>query len=209
MIAVVGAGGMLGQDVAAELNRRSFPHRTLCRSMCDVTSLDSCRQALLTEKFDVVINCAAYTNVNQAEHEEELALLVNGTGARNIATVCRETGARCIYVSTDYVFDGTKGEPYAPDDPPHPINAYGRTKLSGEQATAAMLPPEQFLVVRTSWLYGAHGGNFVKTMLMLARAGKDLKIINDQMGAPTYTADLAHGLADLAAAAPMEFACYQ
>lgn len=191
---------MLGTDLVKELQRRNIPHHAFNRSACDVTSIESCRQSIAKHQPAVVINCAAYTDVNCAESEEDRAMAINATGAGNLAQACAETGAKCIYVSTDYVFDGTCTEPYATTDQTNPINAYGRSKLAGEYAVAAALPAEACVIARTSWLFGAGGPNFVKTMLRLAREGKDLRIINDQVGSPTYTADLARGLVDLALA---------
>lgn len=197
-VAVIGAGGMLGTDVVVELERRGVAHRGFARAQCDVTSFETCRDALLDCRPSVVINCAAYTDVNRAEAEEIVAMAVNRTGASNVARACADVEAACIYVSTDYVFDGTKTEPYETTDRTNPVNAYGRTKLAGELVVSAVLPADKWTIARTSWLYGANGPNFVKTMLRLAREGKDLKIINDQKGAPTYTVDLAHALVDLA-----------
>lgn len=189
---------MLGTDVVKQLQRRNLPHQAFDRASFDLISPDSCRQALQQCRPAVVINCAAYTDVNRAESEEEQAMAINAIGAGNLAAACAEVGAACIYVSTDYVFDGKKPEPYLPSDPTNPVNAYGRSKLAGEIAVAAALPPTAWAIARTSWLYGASGPNFVKTMLRLARDGKDLKIIHDQVGAPTYTVDLAPALVELA-----------
>ena len=146
---------------------------------------------------DTIINCAAYTDVNRAEIEEVEASRINSSGVATLARACAATGTTCIHVSTDYVFDGVQNEPWETTSPTGPVNAYGRTKLAGEQKLAAILPPDRFAIVRTSWLYGAAGPNFVKTMLRLAREGKELKIIDDQSGAPTYTADLARTLIDI------------
>lgn len=188
----------MGSDVVQELRRREIAHLSLGRAQCDVTSAEACRQAFADGQPTVVINCAAYTDVNRAESEIDLAMAVNRDGAANVAQACSDMGASCIYVSTDYVFDGGKPEPYEPTDLTNPINAYGRTKLAGEQAVVAALPDGKWTIARTSWLYGAHGPNFVKTMLRLARDGKYLKIISDQRGAPTYTVDLARALVDMA-----------
>lgn len=197
-VAVTGASGMLGHDVVKELRRRGLAVVEFDRSRCDVTNADLCWKAIQSSAADVVINCAAYTNVNGAETETDLTMAVNSEGAANVAAACAATGARMIHVSTDYVFDGTKNGAYDAADATNPLNMYGRSKLAGEQRVAETLPEAQWAVVRTSWLYGANGPNFVKTMLNLARQGKDLKVINDQVGAPTYTVDLASALVDLA-----------
>lgn len=198
---MIGAGGMLGADVSTELLRRQISHRAFLRDECNVMFQNSPRQAFQEHRPSVVINCAAFTDVNLAESKQDLALAVNGVGAANVARACAEVGASCIYVSTDYVFDGRKDTPWDTDDPTNPLNVYGRTKLAGEQETMAALEADKWIVARTSWLYGAKGKNFVKSMLRLAREGKDVKIINDQTGAPTYTVDLARALVDLALAA--------
>jgi dTDP-4-dehydrorhamnose reductase len=190
---------MLGRDVMRELQTRGIEGRWLDRGACDTTSPEACRAALANSApISAVINCAAYTDVNRAEAEEELATRINGYGAGNLAAACKEAGARLVHVSTDYVFDGTNPEPYEPTDATAPLNAYGRSKLAGEHAIAAKLPPHQYCIARTSWLYGQHGPNFVKTMLRLAGEGRDLNVIDDQTGAPTYTVDLARALVDLA-----------
>jgi len=188
---------MLGQDVVAEIKRRHLPVLPLAHSACNITSLDDCRAHLLPYSPAVVINCAAYTKVDLAESEREAAWAVNATGAGNVAKACREIGARLVHVSTDYVFDGSGETPWNPEDATAPLSAYGASKLDGERAVQEALGDEA-VIVRTSWLYGANGPNFVKTMLRLAQEGRDLKIVNDQAGSPTYTADLARALVDLA-----------
>lgn len=204
LVIVTGAGGMLGRDVTAELERRGVPFRALDRSACDVTSMGACHQALSAAREEAgdrdvaVINCAAYTDVNGAETATELADSINAWGPRNLAEACALVGARLIHVSTDYVFDGSKDAPYEVDDLVNPVNAYGLSKMMGETPIPLLMKPGQWTIARTSWLYGAHGPNFVKTMLKLAGEGRDLKVINDQVGAPTYTVDLARALVDLA-----------
>jgi len=206
-VLVIGAGGMLGRDVSSELARRGVTPISKDRAACDITELVSLRSAaqeLQTlcgsggSRRGVVINCAAYTDVNRAESEETLALAINGDGPGHLASVCRDHGFHLVHVSTDYVFDGTKAEPYETEDATFPINAYGRTKLAGEVAINQVMAEGTWAVARTSWLYGVHGPNFVKTMLRLAGEGRDMKVIGDQVGAPTYTADLARALVDIA-----------
>jgi dTDP-4-dehydrorhamnose reductase len=174
---------MLGQDVEADAS--------LTRAQLDVTDRDAVRAAITGD--DVVINCAAWTDVDGAEEHEQEALRINRDGARNVA----EAAGRVIYVSTDYVFDGTKREPYLESDPVNPQTAYGRTKLAGERATAEANPRHH--IVRTSWLFGPGGPNFVETILRLARERNSLRVVDDQVGKPTYTGHLAPELLELAA----------
>ena len=145
---------------------------------------------------DVVLNCAAYTNVDGAEEDEERALRVNGEGAGNVARAAARAGALAVYVSSDYVFDGTKTEPYVESDPVGPLSSYGRSKLAGERATAAA--GGRHLIVRSSWLFGTAGRNFVATMLRVGRERGEAKVVDDQWGCPTYTGHLAEGLLALA-----------
>ena len=145
------------------------------------------------ERPDWIINCAAYTQVDRAEAEPETAQRVNAIGPANLARAARQTGARLLQISTDYVFDGRAARPYREDDPVGPLNVYGRTKLAGEQAVRDILPQEH-LIVRSQWLFGAGGPNFVATILRLARERPELKVVNDQHGRPTYAPDLAVAL---------------
>lgn len=186
-IHVVGAGGMLGQDIVRVANREAV---ALTRADLDVTDAAAARTALAGA---TVINCAAYTDVDGAESDPEGALAVNETGARNVA----EAAERVLYVSTDYVFDGSKDEPYVESDATAPLQAYGRSKLAGERATAASNP--NHLIVRSSWLFGHGGRNFVETVLALGRERDELRVVHDQVGSPTFTGHLAGALLDLAA----------
>ena len=180
---VVGAGGMLGQDVA-----RVCPGAVAySRAQLDVTDRDAVGAAIGHD--DLVINCAAWTDVDGAEEHEDAALRVNRDGARNVA----EAAGAVLYVSSDYVFDGAKREPYVESDPVNPVSAYGRTKLAGEHATAEANP--RHFIVRSSWLFGAGGKNFVETMLAL---GPEVRVVDDQVGSPTFTGHLAEALAGLA-----------
>ena len=183
---ITGANGMLGHDLVAALDGREVT--ALGRAELDVTDLDAVRVALAGH--DVVINAAAYTKVDDAEEDETTALLINGTGAGNLARVAAENGATLVQVSTDYVFDGTATTPYAEDEVRKPVSAYGRTKAEGERL-ALDLGPERTYIVRTAWLYGKNGGNFAKTMLKLAAARDELTVVDDQVGQPTWTLDLA------------------
>ncbi len=201
-ILITGAGGMLGRDVVAECERRDLGCGALDRAGCDLTSFEACDRAVSVAVAEhgrvTVINCGAYTDVNRAESEEGIATLINGEGVRNLARACVRGGARLVHVSTDYVFNGKKAGAYEVTDGVDPLNAYGRSKLAGEVGIQEEMAGGGWCIARTSWLYGAHGPNFVKTMLALAGQGKDLKVIDDQVGAPTYTVDLARGLVDLA-----------
>jgi dTDP-4-dehydrorhamnose reductase len=191
MILIVGAKGMLGQDLM-----RVLPGdvRGVDIDEIDITSLESVRRVLLTLKPRVVVNSAAYTDVDGCETNVELAMRVNGEGVGNLAAVTRELGALLVQVSTDYVFDGTKGIPYLEDDPVNPLSVYGRSKLLGEEK--ARENPEH-LIVRTQWLYGHGGKNFVETMLRLAQERKELAVVDDQFGSPTWTVDLALAISTL------------
>ncbi len=185
MILVVGAKGMLGQDLMRIL---ADDVRGVDIDEIDITSLDSVRRVLLTLRPAVVVNAAAYTDVDGCETKRELAMQVNGEGVAHLALTCREIGAKLVQVSTDYVFDGSKNSAWLEDDPMNPLSVYGESKLAGE--LNASLAPEH-LVVRTQWLYGLGGKNFVETMLRLAAEKKELAVVDDQIGSPTWTVDLA------------------
>jgi dTDP-4-dehydrorhamnose reductase len=184
---VTGAGGMLGQDVvrAAAEDVVALSHADL-----DVTDGAAVREAV--DGADVVINCAAWTDVDGAESDPDGAMRVNREGARNVA----EAAGRVVYVSSDYVFDGTKRAPYVESDPTGPLSSYGRSKLAGELATAAANP--RHFIVRSSWLFGAGGPNFVETMLRLGTDRDELKVVDDQVGCPTFTGHLAGAIVRLA-----------
>jgi dTDP-4-dehydrorhamnose reductase len=185
-IHVVGAGGMLGRDVVRAAGDGAV---ALTRAELDVTDRAAVQGAL---RGATVVNCAAYTNVDGAESESEVAHAVNADGARNVA----EAAERVLYVSTDYVFDGAKAEPYVESDPTGPVQEYGHSKLAGEHATAEA--NDNHLVVRSSWVFGAGGRNFVDTMLTLGRERDELLVVNDQVGSPTFTGHLAEALVALA-----------
>lgn len=195
MVLVTGITGQLGYDVVKELERRGEKVIGTTRKEIDLTTEDGAKNFILEKKPDAVIHCAAYTAVDKAESEAELALTVNGLGTRWIAMACREIGAKMLYVSTDYVFGGDGRTPYEVNDEKNPINTYGRSKLLGEDAVAAIC--EKHFIVRISWVFGINGKNFVKTMLNLADKNKKLRIVDDQIGSPTYTADLASLLCDM------------
>jgi dTDP-4-dehydrorhamnose reductase len=199
---VAGASSMLGTDLVAALASRGEAVTGLDRAGLDVTDAASVTDAITRHRPDVVVNCAAWTAVDDAEASEEQALAVNAGGAARLAAGCAAAGARMVQVSTDYVFVGDAGRPYAEDDVPAPRTAYGRTKLAGERAVLDRLP-ESGYVVRTAWLYGAHGGNFVRTMIKLQDQRPAVDVVDDQHGQPTWTADVAGQIIALVhAAAP-------
>ena len=183
---ITGAAGMLGRDLQAALVGRDVT--ALDRTELDITDRDA---VLATSAgFDVIINAAAYTKVDDAETNEDAAYLINATGPRHLALAAATTGAKLVQVSTDYVFDGSATSPYPEDTPIDPISAYGRTKAAGEAFVREIHPAGSY-IVRTAWLYGQHGPNFPKTMLKLATARDTLNVVDDQVGQPTWTADLA------------------
>jgi dTDP-4-dehydrorhamnose reductase len=190
---VTGARGMLGRDVVAVLADRGVEATALGRADLDVTAPDAVREAV--DGHDVVVNCAAWTDVDGAETQEPAAFAVNATGAHVLATAATERGARLVQVSTDYVFDGAARSPYPEDGTLAPRSAYGRTKAAGEWAVRAAGPDH--LVVRTAWLYGEHGGCFPKTIARVARERGGLDVVDDQVGQPTWTWDLAGLIASL------------
>ena len=194
---VTGAGGMLGTDLIAALTARGELVTGMDRAGLDVTDAAAVTEAIARCGPDVVVNCAAWTAVDDAETSEEQALAVNADGAANLAESCAKLGARLVQVSTDYVFAGDAGRPYAENDVPAPRTAYGRTKLAGERAVLDRLPGSGF-VVRTAWLYGAHGPNFVRTMIRLEAARDTVAVVDDQHGQPTWTADVARQILLLA-----------
>ncbi|MFD9408538.1 dTDP-4-dehydrorhamnose reductase [Streptomyces sp. NPDC059989] len=195
---VTGAAGMLGQDVLAVLKDAGIETVGLGRADLDLTDPAAVRAAV--EGMDIVVNCAAWTDVDGAETAEEAATAVNGTGVRVLAGACAAAGARLLHLSTDYVLPGDASEPYREDAETGPVNAYGRSKLVGERAVAELLPRDGY-VVRTAWLYGEHGTNFVATMLKLAAQRDTLEVVDDQIGQPTWSYALAGRLVELGRAA--------
>ncbi|MHB8187638.1 MAG: dTDP-4-dehydrorhamnose reductase [Dermatophilaceae bacterium] len=186
---VVGCDGMLGQDLVAALGESPGAHEVTAvdRDVLDIIDPDACLTAVAGH--DIVVNVAAWTAVDDAETHEAQAFAVNAVGAANLARACAAAGARMVQVSTDYVFAGDATSPYAEDAPLAPRSAYGRTKAAGEWAVQALCP--QSWIVRTAWLYGAHGPNFVKTMARLAAERDTVSVVDDQRGQPTWTVDLA------------------
>ena len=195
MILVTGITGQLGYDVLRELEKRGLDCIGTTRKEIDLSTEDGAKNFILKNKPETVIHCAAYTAVDKAESEAEMAITVNGLGARRVAEACREIDAKMLFVSTDYVFGGDGKTPYETADEKNPVNTYGRSKLLGEDAVSMIL--KKYFIVRTSWVFGKNGKNFVKTMLNLADKNKKLRVVNDQIGSPTYTADLAPLLVDM------------
>lgn len=193
-ILILGGRGMLGRDLTTVLSGR---HRVTVWDIedIDITDCPAVGRAFGRASFQAVINCAAYTAVDNAEKDRETALAVNATGAQNVAAAAAAAGRSSVLISTDYVFDGSGSRPYREDDEPSPVNYYGYTKLMGERLARAADP--DCLIVRTQWLYGAGGKNFVETMLRLGQTAKTLSVVDDQHGSPTWTVDLAGAIAAL------------
>lgn len=201
-ILVIGAAGQLGYDI-----KRTFSpsHQIVgadipgagSESDIDITDASSVNAAVDSAAVDMVINSAAFTNVDGCEKHKDMCWAVNSAGAGNVARACAASGIPLIHVSTDYVFDGTKRKPYVEDDPTAPLGEYGKSKFTGEEEVRAALP-DRHLIVRTAWLFGSFGNNFVKTMLKLGRELDELKVVNDQTGSPTYAGHLAAALKELA-----------
>jgi dTDP-4-dehydrorhamnose reductase len=194
-ILVTGGGGMLGSDVVRAAGFVNHETVAPTSSEMDVRDAAAVSRVIREERPDAVVGCAGYTDVDGAEDDLRSAMEVNGDGSANVAAAANEVGARVVYVSTDYVFDGSKGEPYVESDPPHPRSIYGQTKLAGEHETATLNP--RHFIVRSSWLFGTHGRNFVETMLALASDHGEVLVVRDQVGCPTYTAHLADALVRL------------
>jgi dTDP-4-dehydrorhamnose reductase len=190
-ILVTGKTGQLGYDLY-ELLKGSEDIILAGRDEFDITNIDATHKFVKEYLPDIVIHCAAYTKVDDCEKNIDLAYNVNALGAGNIASICSDINAKMVYISTDYVFDGSKNTPYTEFDTPNPLNVYGNSKLAGENLVKEIL--DKHYIVRTSWLYGINGNNFVKTMLRLSKDRKMLKVVNDQHGIPTFTKDLAEGL---------------
>ena len=195
-VAVTGASGMLGRALIPALRTAGGSVLALARADADVTRIQDLRDRFAAFRPDWVFHLAAFTRVNDCETQEALANLVNQQGAANTAKAAAEVGAAVLMVSTDYVFDGRAKQPYRESDTPDPVNAYGRSKLAGEVATREANP--RHMIVRTAWLYGRGGRNFPDTLRAQARAGRPLRVVNDQRGSPTWTEDLAPALVRLA-----------
>lgn len=193
-VAVIGSAGQLGTDLVHALSEAGHEPVALAHTDLEVTESGKVGEVIRDLRPDVVVNCAAYVRVDKAEDEPDLAFLVNALGALYVARACADSGAACVHVSTDYVFDGCKSSPYAEDDPPRPINVYGASKLAGEYLVRQAC--SESLIVRVASLFGragasGKGGNFIETILAKARAGEQLRVVNDVRMSPTYTRDAA------------------
>lgn len=190
-VLVTGANGMLGQDLCPILEDLDYEVIETDINNLDIKNELLTHKVITNEKPDVVIHCAAYTNVDKAEEEFEQAKLINVVGTENVAKACAKNDAILVYVSTDYIFDGKKQAPYEVDDKPNPINNYGLTKSQGEEVVKKYC--KDYYIARTSWLYGHHGKNFVETMIA-HKNDEILKVVNDQIGCPTWTVELSNGI---------------
>ncbi len=194
-VLVTGVSGQVGYEVVEELKIRKIPFIAANHSDMDITSADSIKKFIGTRKINAIIHCAAYTAVDLAEEEVDICYKVNVNGTKNLVKVCKEQNALFTFVSTDYVFDGTKQGVYTEEDITNPINVYGRSKQEAEEIIKQSL--EKYFVVRTSWVFGRNGKNFVDTIRRIASANQQIKVVADQVGAPTYALDLAKVLCDL------------
>ena len=197
-ILVTGVKGQLGYDVLNELTKRGHTAIGVDIDEMDITDKHSVQIVIEKTKPDAVIHCAAWTAVDLAEDENKIALVraVNTDGTRNIAEICKKLNCKMMYISTDYVFNGQGTEPWEPDCKDYePLNVYGQTKLGGELAVANLL--EKYFIVRIAWVFGVNGNNFIKTMLNVGKKYDELTVVNDQIGTPTYTYDLARLLVDM------------
>ena len=196
-VLVTGAGGMLGRAIVPAAQRAGHGVVAATRADLDVTDAHAVRRTFAAESPDAVVNCAAYTNVDGAEEEREAAFRVNGEAPGLVAAAAAEVGAKILHVSSDYVFDGRKGAPYVESDPTAPLSAYGASKLAGERPVIEGSP--RHFVVRSAWLFGIGGRNFVDTMLRLAEDRDEVRVVDDQVGSPTFCGDLAEAIVELVA----------
>ncbi len=194
-VLVTGAKGQLGRDVMDELEARGLEGIGVDIEEMDITDGEACKTVITEAKPDAVIHCAAYTAVDAAEDNLELCRKINGEGTRNIAKVCKALDIKMMYISTDYVFDGGGQRPWEPDDHREPLNVYGLTKYEGEIGVEQNL--QKYFIVRIAWVFGLNGKNFIKTMLRLGREKGCVSVVDDQIGSPTYTYDLARLLVDM------------
>lgn len=198
-VLVTGVKGQLGYDVVKELEKRGHTAVGVDIEEMDITDFNSVKSVITSENPDAVVHCAAWTAVDAAEDEEnkEKVHLINVSGTENIANVCKDIDCKMIYISTDYVFDGQGETPWQPDCKDYaPLNVYGQTKLGGEMAVSGIL--EKYFIVRIAWVFGKNGNNFIKTMLNIGKKYDTLRVVNDQIGTPTYTYDLSRLLVDMA-----------
>ena len=198
-ILVTGVKGQLGYDVVHECEKRGYHVRGVDVEEMDITDMAAVSRVMKETCPDVVVHCAAWTAVDAAEDEDNIPKVraINAGGTQNIATVCKELGCKLIYISTDYVFDGQGTKPWEPDEKDYrPLNVYGQTKLEGELAVVNTL--EKYFIVRIAWVFGVNGKNFIRTMLNVGKTHGTVRVVDDQIGTPTYTYDLARLLVDMA-----------
>jgi dTDP-4-dehydrorhamnose reductase len=201
---VIGKNGQLGRSIQkivntdTKIDNNQSPNDFIFvgREELDLRSESSISHYFKNNKFDIIINCAAYTQVDKAEQKAELANQINHLAVKKLAGIASNQQARLIHISTDYVFDGESNKPYLETDTPNPINAYGRTKLAGEKALRALMPINA-IIIRTSWVYSEYGNNFVETMLRLGRERDEISVVSDQIGSPTYATDLADAILEI------------
>jgi dTDP-4-dehydrorhamnose reductase len=202
-ILVIGANGQLGQSIKAiQSNYQDYQITFITRKACDLSSTESINHFFSNQQFEVIINCAAYTAVDKAESDTELASLINESAVETLAKIAKKQGAILIHISTDYVFNGENFKPYLETDATCPQSVYGKTKLKGEHAIQAINPLG--LIIRTSWVYSEYGNNFLKTMLKLGQERDELGVIFDQIGTPTYASDLAKAILDIVSASSLK-----
>ena len=194
-VLVTGAKGQLGTDLMNELAKRGIEGIGVDVQEMDITDAEACRRVIKNSGADAVIHCAAYTAVDAAEDNVDLCRRINGEGTRNVAQACKEADVKLMYISTDYVFDGQGTRPWEPDDERHPLNVYGQTKYEGELAVEEL--SDKYFIVRIAWVFGVAGKNFIKTMLRLGKERGAVSVVDDQIGSPTYTYDLARLLVDM------------
>ena len=194
-VLVTGTKGQLGYDVVNELEKRGHTAVAVDIEEMDITDAVSVERVITEAEVEAVIHCAAYTAVDAAEDNVEICRRVNAEGTENIAKVCKKLDLKMIYISTGYVFGGEGERPWEPDDERHPLNVYGQTKYEGELAVEKYL--EKYFIVRIAWVFGVNGKNFIKTMLKLSETHEELNVVDDQVGSPTYTYDLAVLLVDM------------
>ncbi|MED3931033.1 dTDP-4-dehydrorhamnose reductase [Priestia megaterium] len=194
-VLITGANGQLGKELVELFTEKGFEVYGFGRDKMDITNQVQVQEIIGAVKPDIVIHSAAHTKVDLAESEPDQAFLINAYGTRNVAVAAEAVGAKFVYVSTDYVFDGTTNKPYNEFSPTSPLGVYGKSKLAGEQFVRDF--HSKFFIVRTSWVYGKYGVNFVKTMLKLGEERKELSVVSDQIGCPTYTLDLANAILEL------------
>ncbi|WP_417212952.1 dTDP-4-dehydrorhamnose reductase [Bizionia sp.] len=208
-VLITGSNGQLGKTVFAlhqGNNYKALNFTFTTKATLDISNQEQVDRYFKSNNFNYCINCAAYTAVDRAEEEKEEAFLINAIGARNLAEACKKYGVILIHISTDFVFDGSKNEPYSETDIPNPINVYGASKLQGERNIQSIL--ENYFIIRTSWLYSEFGNNFVKTMLRLGAEKEELHVVNDQIGSPTYAQDLVGVVLEIIISGNKKFGLY-